>query len=546
MKKREIGKARLWVGGVLIWAAMALFMAAHWCWRTFGRVPFDQSLFHLLVPTEGANTHVFAEFALRWLPFSLLWTGLILLLAVQWTKRRTVLHITVGKKTRTVSLLPFGLLRRHLVLSGAVLLAISMLTGAAALQLPQYVYNQSHPSSLYEDHYVDGRTAGLSFPETKRNLIYIYLESMETTYTSKERGGNRDVDLIPELSSLALENVSFSPTDQLGGALEVPGTNWTVAAMTAQTAGVPLKVPVDRNSYGNNGSAFLPGVYTLGDILEAEGYNQMLMVGSDANFGGRKAYFVQHGSYQIWDYNTAKQEGRIPQDYHVWWGYEDAKLFEYAKDQILDLAAQDAPFNFTMLTVDTHFEGGYVCALCRSDHAQKYSNVIACSSRQVGEFIGWLQEQDFYDNTTVVLSGDHNCMSKTYFASDGGYTRTTYNAFINLPGELTAPWVHWYTTEEGEDVGLIDSEALAALTHGRQFCSMDLFPTTLASLGVHIEGERLGLGTNLFSGKQTLIEEMGLSAFTEELNKVSRFYNRNLLYAGQAGGLSSGPADSQP
>lgn len=38
---------------------------------------------------------------------------------------------------------------------------------------------------------------------------------------------------------------------------------------------------------------------------------------------------------------------------------------------------------------------------------------------------------------------------------------------------------------------------------------MDLFPTMLASLGVQIEGNRLGLGTNLFSDKKTLMKELG-------------------------------------
>ena len=37
---------------------------------------------------------------------------------------------------------------------------------------------------------------------------------------------------------------------------------------------------------------------------------------------------------------------------------------------------------------------------------------------------------------------------------------------------------------------------------------MDMFPTTLASLGAVIDGDRLGLGTNLFSDKPTLAENL--------------------------------------
>lgn len=57
-----------------------------------------------------------------------------------------------------------------------------------------------------------------------------------------------------------------------------------------------------------------------------------------------------------------------------------------------------------------------------------------------------------------------------------------------------------------------------------------MFPTILASLGCEIEGDRLGLGTNLFSEKNTLAEEYGYENLFEELEKKSTFYNMELLY----------------
>jgi phosphoglycerol transferase len=43
-------------------------------------------------------------------------------------------------------------------------------------------------------------------------------------------------------------------------------------------------------------------------------------------------------------------------------------------------------------------------------------------------------------------------------------------------------------------------------------------------MGFSVDGERLGLGTNLFSGKKTLAEEMGYESFDAELSKFSDFY----------------------
>ena len=44
----------------------------------------------------------------------------------------------------------------------------------------------------------------------------------------------------------------------------------------------------------------------------------------------------------------------------------------------------------------------------------------------------------------------------------------------------------------------------------------------MASLGIEIEGNRLGLGANLFSGTQTLIERFGIEKVRSELNKKSK------------------------
>ena len=52
----------------------------------------------------------------------------------------------------------------------------------------------------------------------------------------------------------------------------------------------------------------------------------------------------------------------------------------------------------------------------------------------------------------------------------------------------------------------------------------------MASLGVTIEGDRLALGTNLFSGEETLSEKYGYETLFTELDKKSIFYNLELLY----------------
>ena len=48
-------------------------------------------------------------------------------------------------------------------------------------------------------------------------------------------------------------------------------------------------------------------------------------------------------------------------------------------------------------------------------------------------------------------------------------------------------------------------------------------------MGATIEGDRLGLGTNLFSTQQTMAEKLGMTEFANELKKRSEYYSRVLM-----------------
>lgn len=351
-------------------------------------------------------------------------------------------------------------------------------------------------TEIFEDYYVDGSKVEFTFPKEKRNLIYIFLESMESTNVSVENGGLFEETVIPNLERLAIENINFSNNDKIGGASHIDSCSWTAAAMIAHTSGVPLRVSL--NDFDVNSTRF-NNVTSIGDILSDNGYNNYLLLGSDASFGGRRAYFANH-DYLIKDYYTAIDDGIIGEDYYEWWGYEDSKLFTYAKDILSDISQDDKPFNFTMLTANTHFKDGYLEDTCDSKFDDPYSNSFYCSDNMINEFIEWLKEQDFYDNTTIVIVGDHLTMQKDYYDNNKGYERSIYNVFIN------ANVVGDYNNKN------------------RGFTVMDMFPTTIASLGVDIEGDRIGLGTNLFSDKETIPEIVGMDMFKEELSKGSNYY----------------------
>jgi len=376
-----------------------------------------------------------------------------------------------------------------------IVLALSIIFAGFGFGLFQYLTNRLQETDLFKKYYVNPENVEITFPEDKKNLIYIILESTETTNFSKENGGIYETSIIPNLERIALENTNFSNTNLLGGASESYGTSWTVASMIAQTSGVPLKMKID--DYEKNSTEF-SNITTLGDILHDNGYNNYLLLGSDANFGGRKAYFTNH-HYEISDYYTAIEVGKIEDDYFEWWGYEDIKLFSYAKEWLGEISKKDEPFNLTLLTADTHFTDGYLDSTCENKFDDRYSNSFHCSDSKVNEFINWLKDQDYYEDTVIVIVGDHPTMQDNFYEVDKNYQRTMYNAII------------------GTDITYVNNK-------NRIFTTMDMFPTTLASLGVTIEDNRLGLGTNLFSDRKTIAEEIGIEEFNKELKKNSEYY----------------------
>ena len=420
----------------------------------------------------------------------------ILLLPIIKFKRELVINFRIGKIKLRKRLFPIYNIKRYNI----VMFIFSIFIILNVSNMFSYIYLNLCNTNLYDKYYVDTKSANITFPENKQNLIYIFLESTESTNVDEENGGVMDESIMPNLERLALDNINFSNTNKIGGAFSSYSTTWTAAAMVGETSGVPLKFSL-RDVYDKN-STSLSNIDTIGDVLEKNGYSNYLLLGSDAKFGGRSYYFDSH-NYNISDYYTAIEDGIIDSDYFEWWGIEDSKVFDYAKIKLEEISKRDEPFNFTMLTSNTHFTDGYMEDKCPVVFDNDYANSFYCSDILIKEFIDWLYTQDFIDNTTIVICGDHLTMQDNFYKDIDNYDRTIYNVIIN-------------------------SRVNTLNTKNRVFTTMDMFPTTIASLGGVIEGDRLGLGTNLFSNKKTIAEEIGIDKLNIELRKNSNYYNTKI------------------
>ncbi|MBR6542145.1 MAG: hypothetical protein IKT73_02950, partial [Anaerotignum sp.] len=200
---------------ILIFLACWGFFSARWYITEFGDVGFDSILYTLFSETSGTDSAVIIDYMVKgFLPTLVLWVVLsVLFWQRKWGKGEHY-PFTV-KKSRLISV---------------VVSVVMLVVAAVTVDLPGYIYYVSQQTSIYQDEYVDPLKAEITFPEEKRNLIYIFLESMENTYMSEEVGGALDFNAMPELTKLVQdeENINFSHTDGIGGFHDMTGASWTI------------------------------------------------------------------------------------------------------------------------------------------------------------------------------------------------------------------------------------------------------------------------------------------------------------------------------
>ena len=163
--------------------------------------------------------------------------------------------------------------------------------------------------------------ANSSIAESRRNLIIIFAESFESNFASIN-----SQNLIPNLSTLAAQNTSFSHTQGFGGHFQRGATSWTIAGIIGYLCGIPLNAPG-----GISVRDFLPNARCVSDILDARGYKQVMIMGSRDDFAAKGAFLRTH---HIESKDLAHFTQDLPPNYTHSWGFSDSYLFKFAKDEL--------------------------------------------------------------------------------------------------------------------------------------------------------------------------------------------------------------------
>ena len=443
-----------------------------WLEQKFGNTNIETILFHYQHSLVGTPVKYYVSYAKRLavsLSISLAFTGIIYYTAVR-TAKASFLRLTNS----------FLL----------VLLFFSIGLTIVRLDVTSYILGSFKKNTFIEDNYIAvGETA--LFPENKRNVIILVLESMEKTFSNTNMF---EPPLTPYLHKLTQNNPSCTLWVE-------KNMTWTTAGLTALFMGVPLYVPIN-NSYNPDDASFLPGAESILKIFDDNGYSTTYIAGSDVRFASINNIFTTHvRSPKIYEKLFFMGEG-ISLDWR--WGIKDFDLYRRAKEIISDTAVQDEPFLIVLQTIDTHNT-----AKAFGHHPEPYGDsrdAFVAADFMVEDFIYWLSKQPFYKNTTVLIVGDHLYMDSNLGSVDLGERfeqhRSIYNVLLNAVN--------------------IENSAIAQ----REALMVDMGPSLLEAIGVTLPNQGLALGRSVFNhATPTLVEHYGRKQLTENLSGFSEFYN---------------------
>ena len=493
---------RMVVSSIVLFLLILYSQVIPWGIDTFPLSNVEVILFTVFAGgTEGSEEFVISSFltnALR--PALFLFVSLLALLIVLsafLSKRNTKgffhfwkLRLTLTGRGFVENLGHLG--KFFLVALTAYCLLISLFLPGIVTSAPIHaLFQQPKDSELYREHYANPDSVKITAPQQPMNLIVIFLESMETNFAR----------YTPEIDSL------FKQWGIAPGGVNVSGTSWTIAGITGKLCGIPLNMPMGIEEYHGKLPTYLPHASCLMNILANQGYEQVYVQGSSGDFTQKRDFWKVHGSVAIHDIEYFKETGKIPQDYKVFWGFEDRKLYGFVKVELDSLAERGKPFALYMLTVDTHQPFGYTDELCQekiTDEQGKFPQALRCASAQLSEFLDWARKQPWFANTVISVMGDH--------------TMEMLSAKANVSPHEQLYWTNF-----------ILNSALPRPEKERQYSSLDMFPTLLEAMGFSLEGRAMGLGKSLYSDEPTLLERYGQKALDSLLRERSTQYDFFLM-----------------
>ncbi len=453
--------------GFILFCGLYFIGLVFWTQKNFGVVTLDQTLSTLSLGLGGA----FSPSSVYFKRF-ILWCIAIPLII-------TFIYLIVEKRYSKTAFIPI------------IVFFIGISYACNQYSIVQFFNKTIHQpkTDYFQTHYIDANKIAFKTIHAK-SLIFIYIESLEATYSDPNLFGH---DLLHALNQLNVPKITFKHF------LQMPGTGWTAAGIISTQCGIPLKLITvfDGNTIGKHITNFLPGATCMSDILAKHGYKNVFMKGAFLRFAGIGNFLESHHYTETYGKEHWLTNGYSKSEMNEW-GLSDDELFKNAKIKLAKLIKEKQLFNLSILTVDTHGITGFLNKTCKARGFRDFEGIVECTSDQVAEFVNYVKTQGWLDKVNIVIIGDHLAMGNAVSEKiDRNPSRSIFNIIIS-------------------------KEVMAKNTD--TIVGFDLFPTVLALLGFQFDGNRLGLGYSAIAKNKAPADR--ISEMEKQIDYNSKRYNR--------------------
>lgn len=372
-----------------------------WFFRNFGDdVTFEQFLWHIMLEYKHLDSHLKSSIKQN-IIYGVIVTSLLFAIA-QWLLEIHKLDKYKKLFNRVINF--------QITLFFTALIIVIFLAKLGAIE---FIINGSKTNKLNElrANYKIDHNKNI---DRRKNLILIYVESLESTINQKNNANY--LDLLVKLDGNLVDNFK-----------QATGANWSIAGMVASQCSMPLSF--DAHSlvrYNMHVNYSLPSLSCLGDILKKFGYNQYFIVGCDKEFDDMSNFYLTHGYDSVMGKKEFQQQDIDKRHTYSSFGdgLDDKSLLDEAYKIIISASRNRTPYNLTLITMDTHAIDGFPSPNCpEEDLKQGILGLFRCTSSLLTRFINRLEQDGLLKDTVVIIMGDHYFMAneeqkKTIFSGN--------------------------------------------------------------------------------------------------------------------------------
>ena len=257
-------------------------------------------------------------------------------------------------------------------------------------------------------------------PDKFKNLVLIFFESAEKDLPNFSLKVENDQGYIEEYID---DEYIYDPIKKFNGYeienfVQAESLGWSMAGMAAAQCGIPI-YNLDRSFKKKNILSENKKTICIGDILNNFGYEQYFFTGGGKNFQQMDKFFLNHGYDDVYGKSYYINQGLKKKYFQSWSGsMHDDILFNQVIKRLKKIKKKNNPFNITIITSDTHVPFEFMSPNCHNntgsfnkrfkDHFYfKLRESFKCASKFISEFIDELKKEDLFENTLIVIAGDH-------------------------------------------------------------------------------------------------------------------------------------------